>query len=163
MRRILTLCFLTTVACLFAQNILAEEASTDSLAKPVTVYKSPTCGCCKVWIRHIEDSGIETITEEPDDLNGLKTRLGISPRVRSCHTAVTADGYVFEGHIPAKLIKAFLANPPDNALGLTVPGMPVGSPGMESGDRFMPYQVIQMNRDGSLEVYASIATAADQY
>ncbi|WP_369802079.1 DUF411 domain-containing protein [Microbulbifer sp. Q7] len=76
--------------------------------------------------------------------------------MQSCHTSVSADGYVFEGHIPAKLIRQFLRNPPAGARGLAVPAMPLGSPGMEVGDRFTPYKVLQLNRDGSTSVYANI-------
>ena len=74
--------------------------------------------------------------------------------MRSCHTAVTSDGYVFEGHVPAKYIAQFLANPPSEAIGLAVPGMPMGSPGMEYQNKFSPYQVMQINKDGSTAVYA---------
>ena len=75
--------------------------------------------------------------------------------MQSCHTGVSADGYFFEGHIPAKFVTAFLANPPENAAGLAVPGMPAGSPGMEMGDRFNPYSVILVKKDGTTEVYAT--------
>ena len=70
---------------------------------------------------------------------------------------------MFEGHVPSKFIRAFLAAPPKGSLGLSVPGMPVGSPGMEVGDRFMQYQVLLLNKDGSSEVYAEIVSAADQF
>jgi len=76
---------------------------------------------------------------------------------------VTKEGYVFEGHVPAKFIKQFMASPPANALGLAAPGMPMGSPGMEMGDRFSPYNIILMKKDGTSEVFASIANAAEQY
>ena len=82
--------------------------------------------------------------------------------MRTCHTAVTADGYVFEGHVPAKYMAQFLASPPAQAIGLAVPGMPVGSPGMEQQDKVMPYQVMQMNKDGTTEVYADITSAQQQ-
>ena len=76
--------------------------------------------------------------------------------MRSCHTAVTTDGFVFEGHVPAKYMAKFLENPPKGAIGLAVPGMPMGSPGMEYQNKFMPYQVMQLNKDGSTAVYADI-------
>ena len=82
--------------------------------------------------------------------------------LRSCHTAVSSQGYAFEGHIPARDSHQFLANPPADGIGLTVPAMPVGSPGMEVGDKFMPYRVLLMKKDGSTEVFASVESAAQQ-
>ena len=84
------------------------------------------------------------------------------PKWQSCHTAVTKGGYVFEGHIPAKYIEQFLASPPEGALGLAVPGMPLGSPGMEMGGRFTPYDIVLMNKDGSSSVFAHVPSAAAQ-
>ena len=82
--------------------------------------------------------------------------------MRSCHTVVTTDGYVFEDHVPAKYMAQFLENPPVQALGLAVPGMPVGSPGMEYQNKFMPYQVMQLNKDGTTQVYADIESVEQQ-
>ncbi len=140
----------------------AAPAGPNASAE-MLVYKSPTCGCCGDWIKHMEGAGFALKSEHPEDLAGIKTQLGIAENVRSCHTAVSPQGYVFEGHIPARLIQQFLASPPEDAIGLSVPGMPVGSPGMESGDRFMPYQVMLLRRDGSTAVYASINTLEEQY
>ena len=92
----------------------------------------------------------------------FKDRYGVPDNMRSCHTAVTTDGYVFEGHVPAKYVEQFLANPPVQALGLAVPGMPMGSPGMEYQNQFDPYQIMQINKDGSSEVYMDIQTAEQQ-
>lgn len=127
------------------------------------VYKSETCGCCGEWIAHADERGFQSTSHHPADLGEVKARLGISPRYQSCHTAVTKDGYVFEGHIPAKLIHQFLAEKPAGAIGLAVPGMPLGSPGMEVGDRFTPYDVLLLKEDGSSEVYAHINQASVQY
>jgi len=85
-----------------------------------------------------------------------------APRYQSCHTAVSSHGYVFEGHVPARHIKAFLANPPADAIGLAVPGMPLGSPGMEVGSRFDPYEVLLLKKDGSSEVFARVDSPAQQ-
>ena len=93
----------------------------------------------------------------------FKEEKGIAPKFRSCHTAVSKDGYVFEGHIPAKFIQQFLNEKPEGAIGLSVPGMPLGSPGMEVGNKFSPYQVLQLNIDGSSSIYASINNAQEQY
>jgi hypothetical protein len=92
----------------------------------------------------------------------VKHDLGVLPEWQSCHTAVTKEGFVFEGHVPAKFIEQFLAAPPEGALGLAVPGMPLGSPGMEMGDRFTPYDIVQMNKDGSSRVFAHVDSAAAQ-
>lgn len=96
------------------------------------------------------------------DLAVFKQRYGVPNNMRSCHTTVTTDGYVFEGHVPAKYIAQFLANPPSEAIGLAVPGMPMGSPGMEYQNKFSPYQVMQINKDGSTAVYAEVDSANAQ-
>jgi hypothetical protein len=134
----------------------------DSRGKPLDVYKDPTCGCCANWIDHMQQHGFASTVIHPADLNQVKAELGVQPAWQSCHTAVTEEGYVFEGHVPARHITAFLAAPPANALGLAAPGMPMGSPGMEMGGRFTPYDVLLMKRDGTASVYASIKSAADQ-
>ncbi len=127
-----------------------------------TVYKDPNCGCCKEWVDYAEGNGLTAAVQHPEDLSLFKDRSGVPESMRSCHTAVTTDGFVFEGHVPAKHMAEFLANPPTQALGLAVPGMPVGSPGMEYQDKFAPYQVMQLNKDGSTEVYADIKTVQQQ-
>lgn len=127
-----------------------------------TVYKDIDCSCCKDWIDYAQSNGMSTIAEHPKDLASLKDRYSVPNDMRSCHTTVTTDGYVFEGHVPAKYVAEFLAKPPIQALGLAVPGMPMGSPGMEYDNQFMPYQVMQINKDGSSEVYASIETSDQQ-
>lgn len=138
------------------------HTSAPGAAVVLDVYKSPSCGCCEVWIRHLEQQGFLTRTHHPADLDALKAKQGIPPEQQSCHTAVSAGGYVFEGHVPARFIRQFLANPPAHARGLAVPGMPIGSPGMESGDAFQPYQVMLLKDDGGPEVYATVSTPADQ-
>lgn len=134
-------------------------------AKPVEllVYKTPTCGCCKKWISHIEDEGIIADSKDFQNISSLKTRFGIKPNYRSCHTAVTKNGFVFEGHVPAKFIKQFLSEQHDNAIGLSVPAMPIGSPGMEVGERFMPYNVLILFKDGNSKVYAKLNTYDEQF
>ena len=107
--------------------------------------------------------GFTSSIKHPVDLNGVKQDLGISAQSASCHTAVSEQGYVFEGHVPAKYVQQFLADPPENALGLTVPGMPMGSPGMEMDDRFNPYKVYQLNKDGTMQVYARVDEQSEQY
>ena len=108
---------------------------------------------------HVEASGFEAVVHHPANLKKLKAGKGISPRYQSCHTSVSNDGYVFEGHVPAHVIQRFLTDPPKNAIGLAVPGMSVGSPGMEEGDRFDPYDVLLLRTDGVSEVYVHMANA----
>ena len=127
------------------------------------VFKAPTCGCCNEWIKHMEERGFVTTISHPDNLNALKIDKGISTRYQSCHTGVTKEGYVFEGHVPAKHVRAFLESPPAGSIGLSVPGMPVGSPGMEVGSKFMRYEVILLNADGSKEVFAQVNDKEAQY
>lgn len=141
----------------------AKTEMTEMTEKVLTVYKNPSCGCCKKWVTHVEKSGFETVTHDRNDLSGLKSAKGIEPIYRSCHTAVSKNGYVFEGHVPAKYIQQFLVEKPENALGLSAPGMGAGSPGMEMGDKFMPYKVLLLKKDGSSEVYASMNSYKEQF
>lgn len=127
-----------------------------------TVYKDANCGCCKEWVGYAEGQGLNATTQHPEDLSLFKDRYGVPEQMRSCHTTVTSDGYVFEGHIPAKYMAQFLKNPPAQAIGLAVPSMPVGSPGMEYQGKFMPYKVMQLNNDGTTEVYVAIESPQQQ-
>tara|TARA_B100001109_G_scaffold91256_1_gene74266 strand:+ start:1004 stop:1534 length:531 start_codon:yes stop_codon:yes gene_type:complete len=120
------------------------------------VHKTPTCGCCKKWIEHLESNGFSPSSKDHQSLQGVKEKYNIKPEYRSCHTAVSEDGYIFEGHIPGKYIAQFLAEKNLDAIGLSVPGMPLGSPGMEVGDRFTPYDVLILYKDGTSKVYAEI-------
>ena len=143
--------------------VAAGPALSQSLADAtLDVFKDENCGCCVGWIDHMQEAGFASKINHPRDLNGVKEDLGVLPKWQSCHTAVTKGGYVFEGHIPAKYIEQFLASPPEGALGLAVPGMPLGSPGMEMGGRFTPYDIVLMNKDGSSSVFAHVPSAAAQ-
>ena len=144
--------------------IMTPVTTQSTLLKNVsaTVYKDPNCGCCKDWVSYAEGHGVDANTQHPKDLSLFKERYGVPQNMRACHTTVTTDGYVFEGHVPAKHMAQFLASPPSDAIGLAVPGMPVGSPGMKNGDKFTPYQVMQINKDGSTEVYAAIESVQQQ-
>ncbi len=120
------------------------------------IHKTPTCGCCKKWVKHLEDNSFSMMIKDHQNLQKIKTQYSIKPKYQSCHTAVSKEGYIFEGHIPSKFIKNFLEDPEPNAIGLSVPGMPLGSPGMEVEGRFMPYDVLVLYKDGSSKVYAEI-------
>lgn len=143
--------------CSFAKE--PEESGVIALE----VFKSPTCGCCGEWVDHLEAAGFNPLVRDQNSLEPIKEKYGIPANMQSCHTGVSTEGYFFEGHVPAKFISSFLANPPKNAVGLAVPGMPAGSPGMEMGDRFDPYRVMLVMKDGSTEVYARIASIDEQY
>lgn len=120
-------------------------------ATEITVYKSPTCGCCSKWIDHLEDNGFSVIKKDLRDTRPIKAAHGVNPRLASCHTAVV-DGYVIEGHVPAADIRRLLAERPA-VKGLTVPGMPMGSPGME-GPRKDPYNVLTFDGQGKTTVFS---------
>lgn len=120
----------------------------------VVVHKTPTCGCCGLWVDHVREAGFPVEVHDMDDLGPVKQRLGIPYGKGSCHTA-EVDGYAIEGHVPAQDIKRLLAERPD-ARGLVLPGMPMGSPGMEMPDgRTQPYTVELVRPDGSTEAFAS--------
>ena len=127
-----------------------------------TVYKSPTCGCCSKWIDAMQSKGFSLTAKNTNNLAALKKKYAIDPKFQSCHTAVTKQGYVFEGHVPAKFIQQFLQSPPKNARGLSVPNMPMGSPSMEMGDHFSPYQVFLLLNDGRTEVFAKVTRLEEQ-
>jgi hypothetical protein len=117
----------------------------------ITVYKTPTCGCCKKWVEHLESHGFKVTSNDMDDLSEVKATFGIPAELEGCHTA-TVGKYVVEGHVPADLIQKMLKEKPAIA-GLAVPGMPMGSPGMEGG-RKDAYDVIAFDRQGKRSVYA---------
>jgi len=120
----------------------------------VTVYKSPTCGCCKAWIEHLEENGFTVEAVDTQDMMTVKAALGMPDELGSCHTAVIGD-YLVEGHVPADDIKSFLAEAPADR-GLSAPGMPVGSPGMEvEGQPADRYDVIAFDERGGRRVYRS--------
>ena len=117
----------------------------------ITVFKSPTCGCCNKWIKHLEQNGFKVKGVDVDNVIPYKIKYGLTPRLASCHTAVI-EGYTIEGHVPAKDIRRLLKEKPD-LVGLSVPQMPVGTPGMEQGDRKDPYQVIGWDKQGKESVF----------
>jgi hypothetical protein len=139
----------------FCLPTLGKFASADANLPKLIVFKSPTCGCCTAWIEHIEKSGfsVESQNITQRRLSDLKRRTGISSELTACHTAFI-NSYFIEGHVPAEDIKSLIFQRPD-ALGLAVPGMPRGSPGMEMGDKKDPFDTLLVKRDGSSEVFSS--------
>lgn len=124
-------------------------------SKPtVDVYKSATCGCCSKWVEHLKSHGFDVRTTNREDLAEFKATHKVPRRVQSCHTAVV-NGYVVEGHVPASDVQRLLKERPA-ILGLAVPGMPIGSPGMEvAGRKVQPFDVLAFDKDGQTRVFAS--------
>ena len=119
----------------------------------ITVWKTPNCGCCKEWIGHLRINGFEVLTHDVADTAPARQKAGMPEEFASCHTATLA-GYVLEGHVPAKEIRRLLREKP-KALGLAVPGMPLGSPGMEMGSSRDAYDVLLVSPSGGSSVYQS--------
>ena len=144
----------TSVAAPAVGKPRPSAARTNTVALPkMIVTRSPTCGCCEVWIEHARHAGFAVEVRETEDLNAFKERLGVPYGKGACHTAEVA-GYFVEGHVPLDDVKRLIAEKP-RAKGLTVPGMPMGSPGMEMPDgRVQPYSVELVAPDGTTSVYA---------
>ncbi|MDJ0596485.1 MAG: DUF411 domain-containing protein [Pleurocapsa sp. MO_226.B13] len=118
----------------------------------MTVYRSPSCGCCGVWVDHAKKHGFKIEDIKIEEMEALKQKHNVPAELASCHTTII-DGYVMEGHIPADDIKRFLAQKADDLVGLAVPGMPIGTPGMEARDIKQPFQVLAFNDKGEVEVF----------
>jgi hypothetical protein len=131
--------------CFLADVALAQSALN------ITVNKTPYCGCCKQWMAHLQANGFMVSGKDVDDTAPVRASLGMPAKLGSCHTAVI-NGYVIEGHVPAEDIKRLLKEKP-KAVGLAVPGMPLGSPGMESTNP-QPYSTLLVMKDGSTKVWA---------
>jgi hypothetical protein len=143
------------IAATLAALAVSVPAGAAAAPVPVEVWKAPTCGCCKDWIRHLESSGFKVQVHDSGN-TAARARLGIPMRLGSCHTALI-EGYAIEGHVPVREIRRLLAERP-SAVGLAVPGMPIGSPGMdgpEYGTRKDPYDVLLVRKDGSTTSYQS--------
>jgi hypothetical protein len=130
---------------LITSSVFAMEGKT------MTVYKSPSCGCCSKWVDIMKSKGFKVKTIETNEVNTIKQKAGLQAGQTSCHTAFV-DGYVVEGHVDYSAVKKMLDEKP-NIIGITVPGMPIGSPGMEQGNTKQAYNVLSVNKDGSIGVY----------
>ena len=122
-------------------------------AQLVETYKSPTCGCCTKWVQHMREAGFEVRINDVRDLPAVRAESGIPAKLTSCHTS-RVDGYVIEGHVPAAEVRRLLSVRPQ-AVGLAVPAMPIGSPGMEQSGHVDPYDVFLVRADGTTAVFAS--------
>lgn len=144
-----------TIVAVFVLTMLFGGTMAFGQSRPsALVIKSPFCGCCSEWVTHLEQNGFQVRIQDVQDLRGVKESYGIPGSLESCHTAVIGS-YVIEGHVPAADILRLLEEAPD-AAGLAVPGMPIGSPGMEvPGTPADPYDVLLFYRGGDTEVYSS--------
>ena len=142
------------------RRFISMAVGTLAIARPalaaptrIEVYKSPACGCCSAWVEHMARAGFAVDAQDigQEALNALKARSGITPDLASCHTALV-DGFVVEGHVPASDVARLLAERPD-AIGLSVPGMPIGSPGMEMGNQRGAFDALLVMGDGSTQVF----------
>lgn len=135
----------------FAESVWDKE--TPALEKPVdmVVYRSPTCGCCSKWVDHVKKHQFNVEDIVTDDVDSIKKKYGVPSKLASCHTAIV-DGYVVEGHVPAGDIKSLLKMRP-KVTGISVPGMPAGTPGMEMGGRKDPFQVVTFDKEGQTQIF----------
>ncbi|MDF1503675.1 DUF411 domain-containing protein [Roseisolibacter sp. H3M3-2] len=132
---------------------VAALAAAPAPGPTMTIYKSPTCGCCQKWVMHVAAAGFRTAVNDVEDLDAIKRRHGVPADLQSCHTAVVG-GYVVEGHVPAADVQRLLKDRP-KVKGIAVGGMPAGSPGMEMPGRSDKYDVTAFRADGSTYRFAS--------
>jgi hypothetical protein len=122
-------------------------------AKNATVYKTPSCGCCKKWVDHMQKSGYTVTVHDLEDVAPIKKKYAVPDALASCHTAIVTGGYIIEGHVPADLVDKLVTQAPKDVIGLAVPGMVQGSPGMEGGST-EKYDVVSFDKTGKTKVYA---------
>jgi hypothetical protein len=139
------------VALAAAAVPVATFAQAGRRDTDMDVWKSPTCGCCALWVEHMRAHGFRVTATNVDDVAPLKRKHGVPPRLESCHTGIVG-GYTVEGHVPADVVQQMLKTRP-KIVGIAVPGMPMGSPGME-GPRTDPYEIIAFAADGKTSVFA---------
>jgi len=150
-----TLRLLVVIAAAIGMNGSVGVAGQAPVPLPVAVYKSATCGCCAKWNEHMKAAGFAVNSTDVGDVAPIKDKHGVPASARSCHTALVG-GYVLEGHVPADLVRRLLRERPASIVGLAVPGMPVGSPGMEMPDgRKDTYNIVAFDKDGKTSVYAT--------
>lgn len=153
-KRIKGLNYILSVAVFFTVSIYIgfNLPGKPAYAEDIMVYKSPTCGCCKKWVTHLKKEGFNVTTKDYRDMKPIKKTFGVKPKFQSCHTAKVGK-YFIEGHVSASDIKKLLKEKPD-IKGLTAPGMPMGSPGME-GHRKDKYNVLAIDKNDNATVYTS--------
>jgi hypothetical protein len=134
--------------------IAARRTAGFAPADTIAVYKDPNCGCCRTWIKHLETNGFHVTASDRNDMAAIKDSLGVPAALRTCHTAVVGK-LIIEGHVPAADIRKAMTNLPKGVIGLAVPGMPAGSPGMEMGSRADRYDVLAFDVKGAVKVFAT--------
>ena len=137
---------------LLLASLLLSAAAQAAEPQTIDVYRDPNCGCCGAWVKHLEANGFSVNEHIEADMSAVKTRLGVPPRLASCHTGVL-NGQFIEGHVPASDIHKLSQQP--QLAGIAVPGMPAGSPGMEMGEQQVAYQVSGLDRQGQEQVVSS--------
>lgn len=144
---------LMAIVALMSVSLLSygEVEKLSKKNNEITVYRSPSCGCCGKWVKHLESNGFEVTDKVTADVQKIKDKYGINQSLASCHTAII-NGFVVEGHVPADDIKAILQTKL-KLKGLSVPGMVVGTPGMEMGERKDPYKVVSFDENGKQSLY----------
>jgi hypothetical protein len=140
-----------TMLGLVLLGVPAAACSKPAKAAELKIYKSPYCGCCGAWVDHVTANGLKPVVQDMDDVTPVAKKVGVPDAMRSCHTAVIG-GYFVEGHVPASDIRKLLRERP-KARGIAVPGMPIGSPGMEQGNRRDAYDTLLVLQDGSTRVF----------
>ena len=151
-RRTLAVTFVVA-AVVLAPPVSSAQQKLAEPKTPISVWKTRTCGCCTLWADHMRANGFDVKVQDVDNLEAIKGKLGVSPALSSCHTA-QAGRYVIEGHIPADVVRRLLKERPTTIAGLAVPGMPIGSPGMEvPGGQRQPYAILTFDRNGQTTVY----------
>jgi hypothetical protein len=134
-------------------RLAAEVPGSPAKPTPMTVYKRNSCGCCAKWVDHVRDNGFEPTVRDEEDMDAIKTQLGVPEGVWSCHTALVGK-YLIEGHVPASDIQRLVGQQP-RVLGLAVPGMPSGTPGMaQPGAKIAGFEVVSFQPDGTTRVFA---------
>ena len=135
-------------------SVLAAQQKPVSSRTPIVVYKTPTCGCCAMWVEHMRQNGFQPTVHDvsAEQVRAVSKAAGLKDEGASCHTAKVGN-YIVEGHVPAADVQRMLKEKPGVA-GIAAPGMPIGSPGMEMGDRKQPYDVIAFTKDGRSTVFA---------
>ncbi len=144
---------LLIVLSVISFNIKANEILVPKAPLEIEVYRSPSCGCCSKWIKHMKDNQFTVKDFVTNDVQSIKDKYAVTAEMSSCHTAIV-NGYVVEGHVPASDIKQMLLTKPD-VIGISVPGMPVGTPGMEMGERKDAYQVVSFDKNNKVQIVKS--------
>jgi hypothetical protein len=163
--RLTTCLFILLASAAISTNSFGNEGGAKIQRQQnieLSIHKNPNCGCCGAWVEHTQQQGFTTTVHNHDNLNAFKAEHGIPANLQACHTSVSSEGFVFEGHIPARYITQFLTEKPKGARGLIVANMPMGSPGMDMGPGFQAYDVLLLLDDGSTEVYATIKSKSQQ-